>query len=164
MTPADGSIDGDAIKASAPIPDSDTADRRRSPDADPAQLTGWGARKARLREAAIQAEYDTGRREDTEAEARRWVIRRIGTIIVGSIVLFAGLAMMILPGPGILGVIAGLAILAQELTWAERMLEYVKKRSKVEQLKAQPKWVQVMMWTITTTAVVGSLGYITVIR
>ncbi|MCU1499800.1 MAG: hypothetical protein JWM47_3753 [Acidimicrobiales bacterium] len=131
------------------------------------RLTGDGSRSSRfetLREAAIQAEYATGRREETEEAARRSVLRRVGTIIVGFIVLFGGIAMMILPGPGILGVIAGLAILSQELAWAERLLEYVKKRARVEELKAQPKWVQAVMWTITAGAVIGSLVYLTFIR
>lgn len=121
-------------------------------------------RLALLREAAIQAEYATGTREETEEEARRGVIRRVGTIVLGFVVLVGGIIMMALPGPGILTVIAGLAILAQELAWAERLLEYVKKRAKYDELKDQPVWVQVVMWTITIAAVVGSLVYFTILR
>lgn len=114
-----------------------------------------------LREAAYQAEYATGEREDSEEQARRHIIIRVGTIVVGSIVLLIGLAMMMLPGPGILGVLAGLGILSRELPWAERMIEYVKKRAKIEQLKQQPQWVQVVMWGFTIAAVTGSLVYFT---
>ena len=129
----------------------------------------WGEldredRRNLLREAAIQAEYATGRQEETEAEARRGVIRRVGTIILGFVVLIGGIIMLALPGPGIITVIAGLAILAQELPWAERLLEYVKKRAKIDELQQQPVWIQVVMWTITVTAVVGSVLYFTVLR
>ncbi|QXC62602.1 PGPGW domain-containing protein [Aquihabitans sp. G128] len=150
MTPGDGPSDGDLGDGSvpAPVPSAPAAPSRRE----------------RLREAAIQAEYATGRQEANEEQARRGVIRRVGTIIVGFVVLFGGLAMMVLPGPGVLGVIAGLAILAQELAWAERLLEYVKKRAKIDELKEQPRWVQAVMWTITAGAVVGSVTYFTVIR
>ncbi len=117
-----------------------------------------------LREAAIQAEYATGRREDTEEQARRGVIRRIGTIVVGFVVLFSGLVMLVLPGPGILGVIAGLAILAQELAWAERTLTYVKKRARVEELQQQPRWVQAAMWTFTAGVAAASLSYFFILR
>ena len=48
--------------------------------------------------------------------------RRIIVLVVGSIVLLAGLAMLVLPGPGILGVVAGVAILASEFPWARRWL------------------------------------------
>jgi len=117
-----------------------------------------------LREAAYQAEYATGEREDSEEQARRHIIIRVGTIVIGSIVLLIGLAMMVLPGPGILGVLAGLGILSRELPWAERMIEYVKKRSKIEQLKQQPQWIQVVMWGFTIAAVGGSLVYFTTLR
>src|SRR5262245_47803259 len=98
-----------------------------------------------LKEAALQAEYATGEREDTEEQAKRNILLRVATIVVGFIVLFAGLAMMVLPGPGVVAILAGLGILSRELAWAERMIEYVKRRAKVEELKTQPAWVQAAM-------------------
>lgn len=47
---------------------------------------------------------------------------RIGVFTVGATVLLAGLAMMVLPGPGFLGIIVGLAILATEFVWAQSAL------------------------------------------
>jgi len=117
-----------------------------------------------LREAAYQAEYATGEREDSEEQARRHIIIRVGTIVIGSIVLLIGLAMLVLPGQGILVTLAGLGILSRELPWAERMVEYVKKRAKIEQLKQQPKWVQVLMWGFTIAAATGSLVYFATLR
>lgn len=113
-----------------------------------------------LKEAAIQAEYATGRREETEEEAKRHVVVRLGTIIVGFIVLFGGLAMMVLPGPGIIGIIAGLGILSRELTWAERMLEYAKEKARVDELKEQPTWVKAGAWAITIGAIAASGWYL----
>jgi uncharacterized protein (TIGR02611 family) len=113
-----------------------------------------------LREAAIRAEYDTGRHEDTEAKAKRNVVLRLATIALGFVVLLGGVAMMILPGPGILGIIAGLGILSRELVWAERMLEYAKEKARVDELKEQPKWVQVAAWTVTIAAIAASLWYV----
>jgi hypothetical protein len=40
---------------------------------------------------------------------------------------------MVLPGPGVLLIIAGLAVLATEYVWAQRMLNYAK--DKAEQAK-----------------------------
>jgi uncharacterized protein (TIGR02611 family) len=42
--------------------------------------------------------------------------------VVGGLVLIAGLVMMVTPGPGLLGIVAGLAILATEWDWADRWL------------------------------------------
>ncbi|MFD0856243.1 PGPGW domain-containing protein, partial [Actinomadura adrarensis] len=43
---------------------------------------------------------------------------RIGVFTVGATVLVGGLVMMIAPGPGLLGIVVGLAILATEFAWA----------------------------------------------
>lgn len=121
-------------------------------------------RFALLKEAAIQAEYATGKEEVTEEQAKRHILIRIATIVVGFVILIAGIVMMILPGPGIVGILAGLGLLARELPWAERLVEYVKKRAKIDELKQQPKWVQYVMWFFTIAAMVGSFVYFVFIR
>jgi len=55
--------------------------------------------------------------------------KRIAVTIVGFAVLLAGIAMLVLPGPGLIVIIAGLAILATEYVWAERMLAEAKRRA-----------------------------------
>jgi uncharacterized protein (TIGR02611 family) len=59
--------------------------------------------------------------------------KRVAVTIAGFVVLLAGVAMLVLPGPGILVVIAGLAILATEYVWAQRLL--MKAKKKAEQAK-----------------------------
>ncbi len=49
--------------------------------------------------------------------------RRLLVFILGVAVLGAGVAMLALPGPGVVVIIVGLVILATEFTWAERMLD-----------------------------------------
>ncbi|MFC6879244.1 PGPGW domain-containing protein [Actinomadura yumaensis] len=51
---------------------------------------------------------------------------RIGVFTVGVTVLAGGLVMMVAPGPGILGILVGLAILATEFAWAQRALHHAK--------------------------------------
>lgn len=58
--------------------------------------------------------------------------KRIVVFVVGVALVLAGLAMFVLPGPGILVVIAGLAVLATEFAWAAVLLE----RAKTEASKA----------------------------
>jgi uncharacterized protein (TIGR02611 family) len=48
--------------------------------------------------------------------------------LVGSAVLTAGLIMMVTPGPGLLGIVAGLAILATEWDWADRWLTAARRK------------------------------------
>ncbi|AAZ56143.1 hypothetical protein Tfu_2110 [Thermobifida fusca YX] len=47
---------------------------------------------------------------------------RVTVGLVGSVVLLGGVVMCVTPGPGIGGVIVGLAILATEFSWARRLL------------------------------------------
>jgi hypothetical protein len=49
--------------------------------------------------------------------------RRIIVSIVGGIVLLAGLAMVVLPGPAFVVIPLGLAILASEFEWARRYMK-----------------------------------------
>jgi uncharacterized protein (TIGR02611 family) len=46
---------------------------------------------------------------------------RIAVLVVGGVVLLAGLVMMVTPGPGILLIAAGLGILATEFAWARSL-------------------------------------------
>ncbi|NNE12241.1 MAG: hypothetical protein HKN41_08360 [Ilumatobacter sp.] len=62
----------------------------------------------------------------------RWIggnAKRIAVFVVGVTVSSAGIAMLVLPGPGILVIFAGLAILATEFVWAEYALDEAKARA-----------------------------------
>jgi hypothetical protein len=59
--------------------------------------------------------------------------KRIGVSIAGFVLVIGGLAMLVLPGPGLLLIIAGLAVLATEYVWAQRALNFAKQ--KAEQAK-----------------------------
>lgn len=85
-------------------------------------------RFARLEQAAIEAELETGRHEETIAEAKRHILIRIGRVTLGVIVVFAGVLMLPLPGPGMLTIAAGLALLASDVPFARNLLERVRER------------------------------------
>ena len=55
------------------------------------------------------------------------VIKRFLVGAAGGIVLAAGFAMIVLPGPAIVVIPLGLAILAVEFAWAKRWLEKVER-------------------------------------
>jgi uncharacterized protein (TIGR02611 family) len=50
-------------------------------------------------------------------------LRRMVVAVIGFTVLLIGLAMVVLPGPAIIVIPLGLAILATEFVWAKRVLE-----------------------------------------
>jgi uncharacterized protein (TIGR02611 family) len=57
------------------------------------------------------------------------VAKRVAIGIVGGTVLLLGVVMMVTPGPGIAGILAGLGILAIEFAWARSWLKKVKAKS-----------------------------------
>jgi len=57
------------------------------------------------------------------------MVVRIARTAAGSVLLIAGVAMLVLPGPGWLTIAAGLAILATEFVWARRLLDQLKDRA-----------------------------------
>ena len=52
---------------------------------------------------------------------------RVATItLVGTVLVLAGLAMLVLPGPGLVVLFAGVAVLSTEFPWASRLLHRMK--------------------------------------
>jgi uncharacterized protein (TIGR02611 family) len=84
---------------------------------------------------------------------------RIGVGIVGGLIVAVGLVTIPLPGPGWLTVIAGLFVLATEFFWAERLLEFTKRRvtAWTEWLGRQPLWVRLAVAAATAAFVYGVL-------
>ena len=54
------------------------------------------------------------------------LIYRVVVGVVGTLVIALGIVLLPLPGPGWLVIFAGLAILASEFTWAERLLDFAR--------------------------------------
>ena len=52
--------------------------------------------------------------------------RRIAVFIVGSSVMLFGIAPLVLPGPAVVVIPVGLAILATEFAWARRWLRIIR--------------------------------------
>ncbi|HEX6361250.1 PGPGW domain-containing protein [Actinophytocola sp.] len=56
-------------------------------------------------------------------------VKRVTIGVVGGVVLLVGVALLVLPGPGLLLVLAGLLILASEFPWLERYVDPVRDRA-----------------------------------
>jgi tellurite resistance protein TerC len=56
--------------------------------------------------------------------------KKLGIGLVGGLVLLLGIAFIVLPGPAILVIPAGLAILALEFEWARRGLDQFRQRTR----------------------------------
>ncbi len=67
--------------------------------------------------------------------------------VVGAAVIVVGIILLPLPGPGWLIIFAGLAILASEFTWAQRLLEFARVRvmAWTHWAVRQPLWVRLLI-------------------
>jgi uncharacterized protein (TIGR02611 family) len=66
-------------------------------------------------------------RERRERHKQRNLLHRIGIVILGILVVIAGIILTLpgVPGPGIVTILFGLGFLALEFDWAERWMERV---------------------------------------
>ena len=65
---------------------------------------------------------------DERGVTMRQVLRRTAVSVVGVSLLLAGVAMLVLPGPGLLVIVGALAVLATEYAWAKRPLDAMRAR------------------------------------
>ena len=56
-------------------------------------------------------------------------LRKTLLTVLGWVLVLAGIAALVLPGPGLLLLLAGLVVLSQEYEWAERRVEPVKEKA-----------------------------------
>ena len=76
---------------------------------------------------------------------------RIAVGVIGAAVVVLGIVLIPLPGPGWLIVFGGLAILATEFVWAERLLGYARRR-----VHGWTEWVTDQ--SLVVRALIGLLG------
>ena len=85
-------------------------------------------RLPRLYEAAIESDYAIGKHEESKAEARTHVLVRLARMSLGAAVTVTGVVLIPRSGPGWLIAAGGLAILAKDIAWADRMLRLAHRR------------------------------------
>jgi hypothetical protein len=78
--------------------------------------------------------------------------KRILLEVVGWTLIVAGIAALVLPGPGLLMLFAGLVVLSQQYEWAERRLDPVERMAKRAAAEGVESW-----WRVALSAL-GGLG------
>lgn len=73
----------------------------------------------------------------------RW-LRRVGIEVLGWLLVVLGLLALVLPGPGLITLAAGLIVLSWRYTWARRLLVPVKKRAILLARKGVETWPRII--------------------
>jgi uncharacterized protein (TIGR02611 family) len=118
-----------------------------------------GSRVEHLVEGLIEAELETGRREETIEAAKRHLAIRIASVVAGVVVLILGIGMLVLPGPGLIVIALGLGLLATEVPFARRLLDKVRARLPQDEDGSLPRSTIIMMVVVGVGAVALSIGF-----
>jgi len=92
---------------------------------------------------------------DVQTKSRRWSPRKIAVTIAGSVLVAAGVAALVLPGPGLLLLLAGLVVLATEFDWAAKRVDTVRDRAFEVSAAGVATWPRIVFSTLGACAVVA---------
>jgi len=81
--------------------------------------------------------------------------KRVLLEVVGWLLLLAGIAALVLPGPGLLLMFAGLAVLSQQYEWAERWVDPVQYRALKGAAESVETWPRIVASTIFSLGLVA---------
>ncbi len=70
---------------------------------------------------------------------RSGMLPRLARTAAGGLLLIVGAALLVLPGPGLLVIAAGLAVLAVDYHWPRRLLDRVRDRLAAARRRVTPK-------------------------
>ncbi|WP_330865179.1 PGPGW domain-containing protein [Nocardioides sp.] len=89
--------------------------------------------------------------------------KRVALETLGWVLLVLGVALIFLPGPGLLGIFAGLALLSQQYEWAERRVEPVKVRALIGAAEGVETWPRIVL-SLAGVAILVACGVIWIQR
>ncbi len=89
--------------------------------------------------------------------------KRVVLETAGWVLLLVGIAALVLPGPGLLGVFAGLALLSQQYEWAERRTDPVKRRAIQVAAEGVETWPRIIVSVLGVVVLIG-LGVLWIVK
>ncbi|GAA1780342.1 PGPGW domain-containing protein [Nocardioides hankookensis] len=82
-------------------------------------------------------------------------VKRIVLEVVGWVLVLAGIAALVLPGPGLLMLFAGLVVLSQQYEWAERRVAPVERMAKRAASEGVETWWRVALSALGGLCILG---------
>lgn len=81
--------------------------------------------------------------------------KRIVLETLGWVLLLLGVAAIFLPGPGLLGIFAGLALLSHQYRWAERRVDPIRVRALLGAAEGVETWPRIVASCLGAAALAG---------
>jgi Putative transmembrane protein (PGPGW) len=83
-------------------------------------------------------------------------VRRVFLEVLGWALVIGGIAALVLPGPGLLALFAGLVLLSQQYAWAERRVEPVKQRAVRAAADGVQTWPRILLSALGVLWLIGA--------
>ena len=83
-------------------------------------------------------------------------VRRVFLEVLGWALVIGGVAALVLPGPGLLALFAGLVLLSQQYAWAERRVETVKERAVRAAADGVQTWPRILLSALGVIWLIGA--------
>lgn len=83
-------------------------------------------------------------------------IKRLATVTLGWLLVVFGVAALVLPGPGLLALAAGLVLLSQQYEWARRRVEPIRRaalQAAAESVQSVPRILMTLLGALLIMAV-----------
>lgn len=140
-----------------PSPGADRHER----SADPYELIDAdGDGDKDFKDAAILAEYDTHPGDGDPEQAWKHAMLRIGRIILGFILIVAGIIMLVIPGPGLVAILAGFTVWSRDFEFANRMVRYIRRKAPgIDEEGSIPKRTIVITGVFLLAGAIGSVWW-----
>lgn len=142
-----------------PVPEPHGPDEPVPETHEPEAHESFHERLEHFEEAAIAAEMASGRHEETVEEAKRGLLKRLARMTAGFFLVGLGLALLVLPGPGLIVLASGLVILSVDVPFAARLLDKVRARLPADEDGNVPKHVIFGGLAVSLVAVMASLWW-----
>jgi hypothetical protein len=84
------------------------------------------------------------------------VAKKAGVGVLGGVLLIAGVALLVLPGPGLLLVLAGLLVLATAFPAARRFVGPVRERARKAAEASVSTWLRLAFWVLTGVVLIAT--------
>lgn len=115
-------------------------------------MIGWGCPVWSSRDDEAQSSGPRGRSGSLMGVPGTGAAKRVVLETLGWVLLLAGVGAIFLPGPGLLGIFAGLALLSQQYDWAERRVEPVRVRALRGAAEGVETWPRIVLSLVGTLA------------
>ena len=85
----------------------------------------------------------------------RGAAKRVTLDVLGWTLVLAGIAALVLPGPGLLLLFGGLAVLSQQYDWAEKRVAPIERRALKGAAESVETWPRVVMSSLLAVGLIG---------